>query len=113
MDRRTHSQRHHPLDDLGLSSLDRVELLVALEQKLGAPVDEAVFASTRTIADLDALRSGQFKLPPATAAVSTIRSGTGTGSRMRFRVVNLNLWMLPLARAFAWVHVAAANICAA
>ena len=29
------------LDDLGLSSLDRVELLVALEQKLGQPVDES------------------------------------------------------------------------
>ena len=93
------------LDDLGLSSLDRVELLVALEQKLGAPVDEAVFASTRTLADLEALRSGQFKLPPATAAYQYSKWNRHWLAHA-FRVVNLNLWVLPLARAFVWVHVA-------
>jgi long-chain acyl-CoA synthetase len=94
-----------PLDDLGLSSLDRVELLVALEQKLGAPVDEAVFASTRTLADLDALRSGQYQPPVATAAYQYSKWNRHWLAHA-FRVVNLNLWVLPLARAFVWVHVA-------
>jgi long-chain acyl-CoA synthetase len=43
------------LDDLGLSSLDRVELMVAMEQRLGAPVDESAFAGARTVADLETL----------------------------------------------------------
>jgi long-chain acyl-CoA synthetase len=94
-----------PLDDLGLSSLDRVELLVALEQKLGAPMDEAVFASTRTLADLDALRSGQYQPPVAPAAYQYSKWNRHWLAHA-FRVVNLNLWVLPLARAFVWVHVA-------
>jgi long-chain acyl-CoA synthetase len=41
------------LDELGLSSLDRVELLIDLEEKLGTSIDEGVFASTRTVSDLE------------------------------------------------------------
>jgi long-chain acyl-CoA synthetase len=93
-----------PLDDLGLSSLDRVELLVALEQRLGVPVDETVFASTRTIADLDALRTGQHK-PPLAAAAFQYPKWNRHWLAHAFRAVNLNLWVLPLARVFAWVHV--------
>ncbi len=92
------------LDDLGLSSLDRVELLVALEQQLGAPVDETVFESTRTIADLEALRGGQLKPPPAAQPFHYPRWNRRWLANA-FRVVNLNLWVLNLARIFAWVHV--------
>jgi long-chain acyl-CoA synthetase len=93
-----------PLDDLGLSSLDRVELLVALEHKLGAPVDESVLASTRTIADLDALRTGQLKPPPAGEAFH-YPEWNRHWLAQAFRIVNLELWVLNLARLFAWVHV--------
>ncbi|MBV8842713.1 MAG: AMP-binding protein, partial [Bryobacterales bacterium] len=40
------------LDQLGLSSLDRVQLLVEMEQKLESPVDESAFSSATTVADL-------------------------------------------------------------
>ena len=40
------------IEELGLSSLDRVELMMDLEEKLGASVDESAFASVTTVADL-------------------------------------------------------------
>jgi long-chain acyl-CoA synthetase len=40
------------LDQLGLSSLDRVQLLMELEQKLDSPVDEASFTAARTVGEL-------------------------------------------------------------
>ena len=40
------------LDELGLSSLDRVELMIDLEESLGTTIDEGVFASVRTVGDL-------------------------------------------------------------
>lgn len=92
------------LDDLGLSSLDRVELLVALEQKLGAPVDEEAFASARTVADLERMA----KAPPVAAPDrEAIEFPKWNRTRLAdwFRVFNLNLWILNLARLFAWVRV--------
>jgi long-chain acyl-CoA synthetase len=43
------------LDELGLSSLERVELMVALEEKFGRPIDEAQFAQATTVAALEEL----------------------------------------------------------
>ncbi|MGH9505854.1 MAG: AMP-binding protein [Terriglobales bacterium] len=43
------------LDELGLGSLDRVELLTWLETRAGIPVDEAALTEARTIGDLAAL----------------------------------------------------------
>jgi long-chain acyl-CoA synthetase len=38
--------------DLGLSSLDRVELLVELERRTGTPIDESSFAAARSVSDI-------------------------------------------------------------
>ncbi len=91
------------LDDLGLSSLDRVELLVALEHKIGGPVDESVFAGAKTVADLEALAKHPQPATPAEPFVfpSWSRSKWADWNR----VINLNLWILNLARLFAWVRV--------
>ena len=43
------------LDELGLSSLDRVQLMMDLEQKFETGVDEAVFTSASNVADLACL----------------------------------------------------------
>jgi long-chain acyl-CoA synthetase len=70
------------LDELGLSSLDRVELIVALEQKLGVPVDEAVLAQARTvgwISNVSALAQPQRNV----AKRFLFHAGTGAGSRRR------------------------------
>jgi long-chain acyl-CoA synthetase len=40
------------LDELGLSSLDRVQLLMEMEQKLDTAIDEGSFTASRTVADL-------------------------------------------------------------
>ncbi len=40
------------LAELGLSSLDRVQLIMDLEEKLGTHIDENAFASARTVGDL-------------------------------------------------------------
>jgi long-chain acyl-CoA synthetase len=40
------------LDELGLSSLDRVQLLVEMEQQLDTAIDEGSFTADRTVADL-------------------------------------------------------------
>lgn len=93
------------LDELGLSSLERVELLVALEQKLGVTLDEAAFGAVKTVADLDALR---HRPPAAGAPPETFefpRWNRALWARWH-RVVHLNFWILPLARIFAWVRVA-------
>jgi long-chain acyl-CoA synthetase len=92
------------LDDLGLSSLDRVELLVALEQRLGAPVDESAFAAVRTVADLEQIT----KAPPVAAPDrEVIEFPTWNRAKWAdwFRVFNQHLWLLNLARIFAWVRV--------
>jgi long-chain acyl-CoA synthetase len=93
------------LDDLGLSSLDRVELLVAIEQKTGVPADESALAGARTVADLAALA----KRPAAAAAAPADEFSFPTWTRTRLaqwhRIAHLNLWILHLARVFAWVRV--------
>jgi long-chain acyl-CoA synthetase len=56
----------HPADnlelDLGLDSMERVELVVALEQKLGAKADENVISNVYTVRELvEAVRAGGGK----------------------------------------------------
>ncbi len=48
------------LEELGLSSLERVELMSAIEQRLGGARDEAAFSRARSVADL-------LAVPPAPA----------------------------------------------
>jgi long-chain acyl-CoA synthetase len=85
------------LDELGLSSLDRVELMMDLEQKLDTRIDESAFASVHTLADLSR------PMPPA----EPIRFPTynRTGFAKLIRRVALPGFLLPLTRIFAHVHV--------
>ena len=89
------------LEELGLSSLDRIELLVALEQKLGRSVDESVFADARTVADLDRLS----ELPSTAAAPFDFPRWNRRAWAQWHRYFHLNVWLLPLAHLFAWVRV--------
>src|SRR5579863_1753670 len=45
--------------DLGLSSLDRVELLSAVEDRYQVDLSEAIFSAVRTVGDLEGLLRGQ------------------------------------------------------
>lgn len=96
------------LEELGLSSLDRVELMAAIEDRLQSTVDEQAFAEARTVADLRSL------LEPAVARQPAARRGEGVGtmpSWNRTPVVRairngaLAAWLLPLTRVFARARV--------
>jgi len=93
------------LDELGLSSLERVELMVAIEEKFGTTVDEAAFASAPDVAALEKI----VQQPPVTTdepadTVDFPRWNRAWPART-LRRVSLPTWILPLARAFAWIKV--------
>ncbi len=89
------------LDDLGLSSLDRIQLLMELERRSGTSIDEASFANARTVADLaHAKPAGNvpeepFDFPEWSRSV---------GARAVRRIALPGL-IIPLTRAFAWLRV--------
>jgi long-chain acyl-CoA synthetase len=91
------------LDELGLSSLDRVQLMMDLEQKFGARVNEGVFTSANTVADLakpaavsaDATASEEFKFPANNRSLIARTA----------RRLALPYFLLPLARIFAHIRV--------
>jgi long-chain acyl-CoA synthetase len=87
------------LEELGLSSLDRVELAAELEQRLGTSLDEALLASGASIAALE----GAAQAPPAEPTPFP------TWARRRWarwlRRCALAPLLLPLTRLFAHIHV--------
>lgn len=86
------------LDELGLSSLERVELMMELEEKLDTPVDEGRFTSATTVGELSA--------PGAAASSEPIEFPRWNRTKWaRFlRRISLPTWILPLARVFLWVR---------
>lgn len=87
--------------ELGLSSLERVQLLMELEEATGHGLDEVSFANARTVSDL--------KRPASAAAIAPeapIEFPTWSRSwwARAFRRVSLPVWILPLARIFLWVR---------
>jgi long-chain acyl-CoA synthetase len=55
------------LEELGLSSLDRVELMVAIEERVQASVDENRFTEAHSVGDLQALVAAEGAPTPAPA----------------------------------------------
>ncbi len=94
------------IEELGLSSLERVELMVALEDAFQARIDEAAFTSVRDIGELRSLveRSTAAEAAPPAEPVDF---PTWNRSRLAraIRRVSLPTWILPLARVFAWLKV--------
>jgi long-chain acyl-CoA synthetase len=114
------------LDELGLSSLDRVELMMALEDAFQTTIDETSLAESKTIADLRALVgadhttiSGPASLTPAVGGRAGGDSARATDSQTpllfpswnRWRIswflrrVSLPTWILPLGRVFLSLNV--------
>jgi long-chain acyl-CoA synthetase len=93
------------LEELGLSSLDRVELMVALEDAFATRIDEGAFSSVRDLGDLRTLVStaAASATPPAEpVAFPTWNRGWLARTVRR---ASLATWILPLARLFAWIRV--------
>jgi long-chain acyl-CoA synthetase len=93
------------LEELGLSSLERVELMVALEDAFQTRIDESAFSEARDVGQLRQLvdSAATREAPPA----EPVEFPTWTRSWMAraVRRVNLPLWILPLARTFAWLQI--------
>ena len=92
------------LDDLGLSSLERVELMVALEDKFQTRIDEARFADVRNIQDLKQLVE-QDTSPANRETVVDFPTWTRAWPVRLVRRLSLATWILPLTRLFAHARV--------
>ena len=93
------------IEELGLSSLERVELMVALEDAFHTHLDEGAFAGAR---DLSELRSVVERASTSEAAPhEPVEFPTWNRSRLARAVRNVSLatWILPIGRVFAWITV--------
>ena len=110
------------MDELGLSSLDRVELMMALEEAFQTTLDEGVLTTSKTVGELKALLGSGFGSGVPSSALGVGVPGAGFGSEVRdsgrettasaqprwnrtplawvLRRVSLPTWILPLARYF-------------
>jgi long-chain acyl-CoA synthetase len=97
------------IDELGLSSLERVELMMALEEAFQVTVDESRFSAAKTIADLEALTQPLETAGPAAAIAIAepidFPSWNQSAPARALRRVSLPTWILPLGRVFARVDV--------
>jgi len=92
------------LDELGLSSLERVELMAALEDRFQTRVDEARFAQAASVDELKRL----VEQPPAVEEVGEAIDFPAWNRAWPVRLVrrlSLATWIVPLARAFAHLRV--------
>ena len=94
------------IEELGLSSLERVELMVALEDAFGAHIDEGAFAQARSVADLKSLVDAGAGAGVASPA-EPVDFPAWNRSRLAWfvRRVSLPTWILPAARIFVTLKV--------
>jgi long-chain acyl-CoA synthetase len=86
--------------ELGLSSLERVELMMAVEQQGEGSIDETAFTAAKTIGELKTLAQ-QPRAPVEPFEFPAWNRSWWAGALRR---INLPLWILPLARVFARVR---------
>jgi len=92
------------IDELGLSSLERVELMVALEEQFQTTIDEGEFSAVKSVGDLEALvRAPAMPMEPAETVV--FPAWNRSAPVRLIRRASLATWILPIARVFAWIHV--------
>jgi long-chain acyl-CoA synthetase len=93
------------IEELGLSSLERVELMVALEDAFQTHLDESAFTGVRDMTQLRTLveRTAVNEGPPP--ELVDFPAWNRTLAARIVRRVNLPTWILPLARVFAWLRI--------
>jgi len=93
------------IEELGLSSLERVELMVALEDAFHTHIDETAFANARDLRDLrTVVEHAAVNEAPPPEPVNFPAWNRSLPARA-IRNASLPTWLLPLARVFAWLHV--------
>jgi len=93
------------IEELGLSSLDRVELMVALEDAFQTRVDESAFAAARDLGELRTLMARSTTSDTAPSEPVEFPSWNRAWPARTLRRISLPTWILPLARLFAWIDV--------
>jgi len=116
------------MDELGLSSLDRVELTMALEEAFQVTLEETALTLTKTVGDLRELVQGAGFRVHASGSGLPEANQTGERGPLRpaprnrstdiafpswnrsslswfFRRISLPTWILPLARHFMYLQV--------
>ena len=91
------------LEELGLSSLERVELMVALEDRFQTRIDEGRFSEAASIGDLKQLMAAPVTAEEPEEAFEFPTWNRSWPARL-VRRLSLATWLLPLARIFAHVH---------
>ena len=92
------------IEGLGLSSLERVELMVALEDQFQTRIDETKFAGAKTLDDLRAVVASAPQEAQVAEPVDFPSWNRAWPVRL-VRRISQATWILPLARIFAWVRV--------
>jgi long-chain acyl-CoA synthetase len=92
------------LEELGLSSLERVEMMVALEEALNTSIDETAFSGAATFADLEQLATAPATSTPPAEPVD-FPSWNRAWPFRALRAVAQPGFLLPLTRVFAWIQV--------
>jgi long-chain acyl-CoA synthetase len=90
------------LEELGLSSLERVELMVAIEDRFGTRLDESRFSEAASIEGLRTLVESPGEPVEEPVAFPT---WTRTWPVAIVRRLSLAIWILPIARLFAHLSV--------
>jgi long-chain acyl-CoA synthetase len=96
------------ISELGLSSLERVELMMALEEALQITVDESKFAAATTVADLEVLArpldAGAGAVLVAAEPID-FPSWNRSAPIRALRRASLPTWILPLGKIFVSLEV--------
>jgi long-chain acyl-CoA synthetase len=92
------------LDELGMTSLDRLELLSAIEERIGATLDESVVAEPHTVAELQQIVDRAAENP--TAPERLVFPAWSRVWPARFvRNLSQTTWILPIAQLFMRIRV--------
>ncbi|RPH60396.1 MAG: hypothetical protein EHM89_09000 [Acidobacteria bacterium] len=92
------------LDELGLTSLDRIELTLALEEEAGLSISETAIAESRTVSDLHRALEDATQAPSAPEALVFPRWTRSFVARI-VRNANQAAWILPLVRVFLRLQI--------
>ncbi len=92
------------IEGLGLSSLERVELMMALEDQFQTRIDETTFASAKTLDDLRSIATASPQQATVAEPVD-FPSWNRTWPVRWMRRASQFSWILPIARLFAWARV--------
>jgi long-chain acyl-CoA synthetase len=93
------------IEELGLSSLERVELMVALEDAFHTHLDESAFAGARDLGELRGVVERAAVSEAAPPEPVSFPAWNRSWPARAIRNVSFATWLLPLGRMFAWLHV--------